>query len=130
MARRPFRFPASDRDEKVLARLRKRCLALPGVTETASFGHPNFRVGKKIFAAFEPVQSRPSIAFKLGAEAATLTLVSDGRFFPTPHGRGHWVSLWSDVKLDWKEIAELLLQSYRTTAPKRLLKEFQLETSG
>ncbi len=130
MAARPLRFPASASDEKALARVRKLCLALPEVTETNTFGHPNFRIANKIFAACEPVQGRPSIAFKLGAEQATLTLVSDGRFFPTPYGRGHWVSLWADVKLDWKEIADLLRQSFRTTAPKRLLKKFHLEASG
>jgi len=105
----------------VLARLRKLCLALPEVTETGSFGHPNFRAGGKIFAAFEPVQGQPSIAFKLGAEQATLTLVSDARFFPTPYGRGHWVSLWADEPLNWKEIEELLLRGYRSVALKRML---------
>jgi len=121
MAARPLKFPANARDGKVLARLRKLCLALPAVTETGTFGHPNFRVGKKIFAAFEPVQGRPAVAFRLGPEQATLTLVSDARFFPTPYGRGYWVSLWADVKLDWKEIDDLVKRSYRATAPKRLL---------
>ena len=122
MPARPLRFPATPRDEKVLVRLRKLCLALPGVTETGSFGHPNFRVGKRIFVAHEPVQGRPSVAFKLGAEQATACLVSDDRFFPTPYGRGHWVSLWADSALNWKEIADLVLRSFRTAAPNRLLK--------
>jgi predicted DNA-binding protein (MmcQ/YjbR family) len=121
MPARPLRFPTTARDEKVLVRLRKLCLALPEVTETGSFGHPNFRTGKKIFAAYEPVRSRPSIAFKLGAEQATLSLVSDKRFFPTPYGGGHWVSLWADEQLNWKEIEELLLRGYRGVALKRML---------
>ena len=105
----------------MLVRLRKLCLTLPGVTETGSFGHPNFRVGRKIFAAFEPVGGRPSVAFKLGPEQTTATLVSDDRFFPTPYGRGYWVSLWTDEPLNWKEIEELLLRGYRGVALKRML---------
>lgn len=105
----------------MLARLRKLCLALPEVTETGAFGHPNFRVGKKIFVAYEPVQGRPSVAFKLGAEQSTACLISDDRFFPTPYGRGHWVSLWADSALNWNEIADLVLRSFRGVALKRML---------
>ena len=35
-----------------LARLRKLCLELPGTRETLTWGHPNFRVGDKIFASY------------------------------------------------------------------------------
>ncbi len=121
MPARPLRFPATARDEKVLVRLRKLCLTLPEVTETGSFGHPNFRAGKKTFAAYEPVRGQPSIAFKLDAAEVDLMLISDERFFPTPYGRGMWVSLWSDGALDWKEIEELLMRSYWGVALKRML---------
>ena len=121
MPARPVQFPATARDAKVLLRLRKFCNTLPEFTETGAFGHPNFRAGKKTFAAYEPVKGRPSIAFKLNTPEVDLILLSDDRFFPTPYGRGFWISLWADEPLDWKEIEKLLLRSYRGVALQRML---------
>ena len=45
--------------------LRALCLSLPETNETASFGHPNFKAGRKTFVAFERVKGRASIAFRL-----------------------------------------------------------------
>ena len=39
------------REKKIYERLKKSCLELPETSEAISWGHPNFRVGKKIFAA-------------------------------------------------------------------------------
>jgi len=36
-------------NEATLARLRSLCLSLPETSETASWGHPNFKAGKKTF---------------------------------------------------------------------------------
>lgn len=104
-----------------LARLRRLCLAFPEVIETNTFGHPNFRAGKVTFCAWEYCDGRPSIAFKLPREDVAAMLVSDPRFFPTPYGRGFWVSLWADEPLDWGEIASLLDSAYRNSALKRML---------
>ena len=128
MPPRPLRFPATAKDKKVLARLRKLCLALPEVTETNAFGHPNFRAGKVTFCAFEPCQGRPSVGFKLPREDVTAMLISDDRFFPTPYGRGVWLSLWADGTLDWTEIEALELQSYRGAALKRMLAALNRDT--
>jgi hypothetical protein len=51
----------------VFARLRRLCLALPQTSETVAWGHPNFRVGTKIFCTFEVVSERPSITFRVPA---------------------------------------------------------------
>jgi hypothetical protein len=37
----------------VLNRLREMCLSFPETKEVSSWGHPNFRAGKKTFATFE-----------------------------------------------------------------------------
>ncbi len=121
MPARPIQFPATARDKKVLARLRKLCLVLPEVAETHNFGHPNFRAGKITFCAFEACRGQPSIAFKLPRENVAAMLVSDERFFPTPYGRGVWLSLWAERALDWKEIETLVLNAYRGVALKRML---------
>jgi hypothetical protein len=44
------------------------------------------------------------------------------RFFVPPYvGHHGWVGVWLDVEIDWDEVADLVEESYRMTAPKRLL---------
>ena len=105
----------------VLARFRKRCLEMPETSEADSWGHPNFRAGKRIFAAFEWIKGRPSIAFHLGLEESSALLLQNTDFFATPYGKGKWVSLWADTDLDWELVDVLLEQAYRTVALKRML---------
>jgi predicted DNA-binding protein (MmcQ/YjbR family) len=104
----------------VFARARKLCLQLPEASETSSWGHPNFRVARKTFCAFEMVKSRPSIAFRLdtGQRAA---LLQQKYSFATPYGRGLWVSLWLDKEIDWKLVRFAIERSYRLVATKRLV---------
>lgn len=108
------------RDERTLYRLRRLCLSFPETSETASWGHPNFRAGGRMFAVFERVKGRPSIGFRVDAGTARRLLAREG-FFVTPYGRGLWVSLWVDRRIDWRLVAALLESSYRRVAPKRLI---------
>lgn len=110
-------------DRPIFARARRLCLALPGVTETASWGHPNFRAGRQTFCAFELVSERPSIAFKVSPADLDSMLAQKGGF-ATPYGRGRWVSVWVDGDVDWKVIESMLQRSYRAVAGKRLLGAF------
>jgi predicted DNA-binding protein (MmcQ/YjbR family) len=107
-------------ERPVFTRARRLCLALPETTETASWGHPNFRAGGIIFCAFEIIGGRPSIAFKLPPADVVRTLRRKG-FFVTPYGRGRWVSRWVDDAVNVKAIAELVVTSYRCVAKKRML---------
>jgi predicted DNA-binding protein (MmcQ/YjbR family) len=107
-------------ENPLLGRVRKLCLSLPETSEATSWGHPNFRAGKKTFVTFEWINKRPSIAFRLNAS----DIASPGRrsqFFATPYGRGQWVSLWADGKLNWRVVEDLVMQSYRRVALKRML---------
>jgi predicted DNA-binding protein (MmcQ/YjbR family) len=108
------------RDTRALQRVRQRCLSLPESSEAGSWGHPNFRAGKKTFAAFEWIKERPSIAFRLNPTDVDLLLRRRG-FFATPYGQGRWVSVWADGALNWRLIGHLLEQSYRVVALKRML---------
>jgi predicted DNA-binding protein (MmcQ/YjbR family) len=99
-------------------------LALPETNETSSWGHPNFRAGKKIFCAFEVSGGRPSIAFRVTAADAK-RLARKKHFFPTPYGRGVWVSRWVDVADDPKMMATLIDRSYRQVAPKKLVRRLE-----
>ena len=114
-------------DEKTLARLRSLCLSLPESSETSSWGHPNFKAGKKTFVAFERVKGRASIAFRLNA-ADVDRLLTRKQFFVTPYGRGLWVSLWADGRVDWPAVDDLVERSYRVVALKRMLTAMEAGT--
>jgi len=117
----------------VLKRVRTRCLALPETTETAAWGHPNFKAGKRTFVAYEIVTGRPSIAFRLPTPDVDRLLArstsarsqlrrdTGPQFFATPYGRGQWVSVWADAKLDWAMVYDLIDRAYRTVALRRML---------
>jgi predicted DNA-binding protein (MmcQ/YjbR family) len=101
-------------------RLRELCLAYPETSETTSWGHPNFKAGKKTFVAFEQVKGRPSIAFRLEPQDVE-RLLTRRQFFVTPYGRGQWVSLWAEGRIVWKAVADLVDRSYRVVAQKRMI---------
>jgi len=103
-----------------LGRLRKICLSYPATSEASSWGHPNFKAGKKVFVAYESVKGRPSIAFRLPPSDVE-RLLTRRQFFVTPYGRGQWVSLWADGAVDWKAVGELVDRSYRVVALKRMI---------
>jgi predicted DNA-binding protein (MmcQ/YjbR family) len=107
-------------DDPVLRRVRAFCLALPETSEAGSWGHPNFRAGKKTFAAFEWVTTRPSLAFRLNGVDVDL-LLQRRNFFATPYGRRQWVSVWADRPVNWRLVERLLLRSYRLVALKRMV---------
>lgn len=108
------------RHDRVLPRIRERCLSLPESHEVTSWGHPNFRAGKQTFVAFEWIEGRPSIAFRLNSTDVDLLLRRKG-FFATPYGRGRWVSLWADGALNWRLVERLVERSYRLVALKRMI---------
>lgn len=113
----------SARYKTALKQVRSICGGLPEMTEVEAWGHPTFRAGKKMFAAFGEGQEGVSIGLKVGHERQE-ELLKDGRFFPTPYAAYQgWVSLRVDGQTDWQEVAGLLREAYRQVALKRMLKE-------
>ena len=119
----PTRRPVPSRafERRPFAQLRRLCLRLPETSEASSWGHPNFRAGKKTFCAFEVFAGRPSIAFRVTPADAD-RLARKEHFFATPYGRGVWVSRWLDVPIDLKLMASLIDRSYRQVATKKLVR--------
>ena len=102
--------------EATLERVRRLCLSLPDTTEVTAWGHPNFKVGKKMFVAFERYRGQPSIAFRLEPEQQQ-ALRDDARFFvPGAGGNQGWICLLLD-RPRWREIERLVKDAYRRTAP-------------
>jgi predicted DNA-binding protein (MmcQ/YjbR family) len=104
-----------------LERLRSLCLAFPETVEIEAWGHPNFRAGKRTFAAFEWWRGRPGIAVRVDPFDQA-DLLQSGRFFAPPHGQGRWLAVWADEELDWALLEELLETSYRSVALARMIR--------
>ena len=105
-----------------LARLRNVCLAFPEATESGGVGNPSFKVREKIFAMQHQQEGRPSLWMKAPEGVQELLVGAvPARFFRPPYvGHHGWVGLWLDGEIDWEELADLVEESYRMTAPKRL----------
>jgi hypothetical protein len=111
-----------------LTRLRKLCLALPDAHEVEAWGEPTFRVRNKMFATFASPSThhgngRPSVWCKAApGNQGLMVAAAPARFFVPPYvGPKGWIGVYLDGEVDWPELAELLRDSWRRTAPKRLL---------
>jgi len=117
-------------DDPYLAELREVCLALPEATEVEAWGRPTFRAGK-IFALFSSTAAGGfGVIFK-PAPGEREALVQDPRFTsPRYWGPGGWLELDFDAApVDWTEVAELVEDSYRQVALKRMLKALDAQRS-
>ena len=118
--------------KKPLERVRAICLALPEATEKVAWGEPTFRVKDKIFAQYED-NHHGSGRIELWCKApdglqAVLVAAEPERFFvPKYVGHKGWIGIRMEGAVDWAHVAELLRDSYRMTAPKRLLAQLDAE---
>lgn len=110
--------------------LRTMLLALPEAQEVMveAWGHPTYRVRDKMFASTS--EDSPKVCLKATKETQAALLASDPDTFSFPAyvGRHGWV----DVQLatvDRAELAELVAEAWRLTAPKRLVKAYDAENS-
>ena len=111
-----------------LTRLRRLALALPEAHEVEAWGESTFRVRDKLFAMYAAEGNhhgggRPAVWVKAAAGNQDLMVrAAPERFFVPPYvGKSGWVGVFLDGAPDWPEVAELLRDAWRLTAPKRLL---------
>lgn len=106
-----------------LARLRALCLDFPEATEKEAWGDPTWRVKDRIFAMQKGnyAGGRPSVWFKAptGTQALVLDRDPDRLFIPPYVGHKGWLGYYLDGRIDWKFLADLIVDSYRAIAPKR-----------
>jgi predicted DNA-binding protein (MmcQ/YjbR family) len=118
------------RPSATLERLRALCLSLPGTSEKASWGHPNFRVAEKIFASYGEYDGRLSVGFKTTKEHQA-ELVRDPRFIVAPYvGKHGWVCQYVELAFQWSELEAHVLASYRLIAPRSLIADLDRATSA
>lgn len=118
-----------DGSDEHLADLRRVCLALPGAAEKVSHGRPCFHT-KKVFAVYGAVvkgdhhsgrYDQSMLVLPHPHEAAAL--LADPRVFvPAYWGPSGWIGLdFTAAEIDWDEVAELVTESFRLTAPATLV---------
>jgi len=107
------------------AEVRDWVLALPGGQEVMveEWGHPTLRVNDKVLAIGGPDSPRLSVKASKEEQAELLKTAPETYAFAAYTGRFGWV----DVDLstvDPDELHELIVEAWRRTAPRRLVKEY------
>jgi hypothetical protein len=117
--------PHVDIDPDVMAPLREICLDYPEVVETEAFGSPTFQVRTKNFAMVHQPDHRVAVWCKAPPGAQEMWIATDpDRYYKPPYlGPKGWVAAWISPECgpDWEAIAEIVDESYRLVAPKRLV---------
>ena len=107
-------------------RFRRIALRLPGVTESAHMGHPDFRVGQRIFATLGYPDKAWGMVKLTPAEQQVLVEAAPKIFRPVPGGWGRRGS--TNVHLasaDEASLAGALTMAWKRIAPKSLLKQHE-----
>jgi hypothetical protein len=102
-------------------------LSLPGAVEQPYNHLPGFRVRGKLFAR---VHEEPDAIFVGCADIAerdSMLSAEPGKFFITPHYSGYPGMLVRLSAISLDELTELLTDSWRLNASRRLLAQFDTE---
>ncbi len=116
-----------DDDDPILGRVRRLALALPEAAEKVSHGRPTFYTGK-VFAYYggsvkvdgEWVQHPHAVVVQSNETDRHALRELPHAFVPGYLGPSGWTGLDLRMDSDWGEVVELLSDSYRETAPRRL----------
>jgi hypothetical protein len=116
----------SPADAKLVARLRKICMALPEANEKLSHGEPTWFAGKgKVFAMLDNHHhGSPHLSVwlpqSLGAQEALID-ADPKRFFRPPYvGPSGWVGIVLDTKPDWGMVASMVRDAFLHVATAKL----------
>lgn len=111
----------SPEGQRLLAALRAATARLPEVQEVIDgFGHTTFKVRKKSFVIAGMGEDGAAVSIKSDPTTQSY-LVRRGPYYRTPYiGQHGWVSVADPLGHDWAELEELIVDAYRSAAPKRL----------
>ena len=112
---------------EIVDRIGSFCLALPEVSEASQFGNPSFKAGKKSFGVISYHDNEMRLQVWVGVDLQSSLTSMDKRYsIPAYIGHNGWINfslgrkpLAGDQK--WDEIDDLLLNSYKHFALKRML---------
>ena len=106
---------------------RRIALSLPATTERPSYGTPGFRVKDKLFARIHDLPDTLVVWVSGMDEKEALLASSPDTYFETPHYDGYPMVLVRLPAIEVDELTEVLTDSWRARAPRRLLAEFDRE---
>jgi hypothetical protein len=107
--------------------VRRLALELPDAEEGTSYGTTAWKVRKKMFARVK--EDGESIVVRVDfLEREALTQSQPETFVVTDHYRDYPMVIVRLETVDREELRELLIESWRQVAPKRLLAEFDART--
>jgi predicted DNA-binding protein (MmcQ/YjbR family) len=117
-----------DQEDLLLARVREIALALPGAEEKVSHGRAAFFT-QKVFTYYsgslrvdgEWVQHPQSVVVQADTGEREVLRRMPGAYVPAYLGVAGWTGLDLGPHTDWAEVRELIEESYRVTAPARLV---------
>ena len=102
---------------------RKLALGFPETEERETWGHPTFRVRDKMFMSMDSEGTSVTVKAPKEAQAALVGSEPGTVSVPAYVGQHGWVAVRLD-RVDPEELAELIDEAWRMTAPKRLVKAF------
>ena len=113
--------------DEAIERLRAICLSLPEVEEKPFGGHtaPAFRVRDKLFVMTSEDGTTMNCKGAPGVQQALIAGEPDKFFVPKYTGKNGWIGVRLDVDHDWDEVAELVEEAWRRTAPKRVVAQLE-----
>ena len=105
--------------------VRSIALGLPGAFEHASYGgNPSWRTKPRMFTWIKDDPEALVVWVDSEEEKDALIAAEPRKFSTTPHYDGHPIVLVDLVAVDVDETAELITESWRLRAPKKLVKEW------
>jgi hypothetical protein len=106
--------------------VRDLALGLPEVAEQETWGHPTFRVRKKMFGTLASDGATATMKASKEEQAALVQGDPDTFFVPAYVGVHGWVGFHVSL-VDPEELAELVVEAWRMTAPKTLVRAYDDE---
>lgn len=107
--------------------VRRVALSLPGSVERPYNRLPSFRVRGSLFLRIHELPDAFFVRSASVEERNELLGAEPGKFFITPHYEGYPGYLVRPSQVDLDEMAEIVTESWRLCAPKRMLAAYDAE---
>ena len=106
--------------------VRRIALSLPETFEQASYGgRPSWRTKQRMFTWLPDMEPEVLVVWVDSEEEKQALIAAEPRkFSTTPHYDGHPIVLVDLQAVDDREATELITESWRLRAPKKLVKEW------